>query len=78
MKEITLTEDNLKIVLEHYSSLIYKCNLCRKTIKPKVSIKDNEVNFKIENNQLRGGCGDRILQDNVCSDCVESYNKIWI
>jgi len=76
MKEIILNEDTLKIVLEQHASLCYKCNLCGKIIMPIVLIKNNEITFNIYSNQLNGGFSVKILQDNICSNCVESYNRI--
>ena len=48
----------------------YKCNCCGKLIEPKISTKNGETISKIEKGEIRGGLGNKILKDNICTECM--------
>lgn len=53
----------------------FTCSLCGRTILTEFVVhEDGTIEIKRENAQVRGGLGNRILYDNVCSQCIKKMS----
>ncbi len=71
-------EISLKDALDNAANLFYKaledntfvCEICGKTIAPKVTANEHGIFVESDRTELRGGLGNKILKSNVCPECA--------
>ncbi len=71
-------EISLKDAIDNAANLFHKtienntftCEICRKTIIPKVTVNGHVISVESERTELRGGLGNKILKRNICSECA--------
>lgn len=49
----------------------YVCSVCGKKILPKIRQVGQELVCELEDGQIRGGLGNKVIKNHVCRDCIE-------
>lgn len=49
---------------------IFVCEICGKTITPKITTNEHGIFVESDRTELRGGLGNQVLKKNVCRECA--------
>ena len=49
----------------------YTCGVCGEVVKPKIYFESGEIYIDVDKSSIRGGIGNKILQDNICDECAK-------
>jgi hypothetical protein len=63
--------DNISKVIEVFKSGQYICSCCGKIISPTLDVSQGNLRITMDSADLRGGVGNHILLDHICSDCKD-------
>ena len=69
---------NINDVIEIFKSQQFICSMCGKIISPEVKMnQDGSIEMTSETGKLRGGFGNKVIKDRVCSECMKNMSLIW-
>ena len=69
---------NINDVIKIFKSQQFICSMCGKIISPEVKMnQDGSIEMTSETGELRGGFGNKVIKDRVCSECMKNMSLIW-
>ena len=68
---------NIIDIIEAFKSQQFICSMCGKIISPEVKINnDGAIEMASETGELRGGLGNQVIKDHICSKCMKNISFI--
>lgn len=69
---------NINDIIETFKSQQFICSMCGKIISPEVKVnQDGSIEMTNETGELRGGLGNKIIKNHICSECMKNISFIY-
>lgn len=68
---------NIVDIIETFKSQQFICSMCGKVISPEVKVnQDGSIEMTSETGEIRGGLGNKVIKNHVCSKCMKNISFI--
>lgn len=68
---------NIVDIIETFKSQQFICSICGKVISPEVKVnQDGSIEMTSETGEIRGGLGNKVIKNHVCSKCMQNISFI--
>ena len=69
---------NIVDIIETFKSQQFICSMCEKIISPEVKVnQDSTIEVTSETGELRGGLGNKVIKNHICSECMKNISLIY-
>jgi hypothetical protein len=68
---------NIVDIIEVFKSQQFICSMCEKIVSPEVKVnQDGMLEMTSETGELRGGLGNKVIKNHICSECMKKISFI--